>query len=164
MTTDLNKRHRDLDLISQRLYGHRIPDFIGSPLEGMPGDICERVLHEICHQVFLDMKGIAIGNMDDYFDTIVKKLDELPKYIADLHEIRTLGAELLVAKKIGLHCYQEVMMLAEKNLSSNDGPFAKNPVSNKRARKAIRLAMKTEKVKFAAMQVVELFKMQGLNL
>lgn len=144
---------------ARKIYGGHNLGFIGSPLEGSKYDDVEIILHELCHQVFLDVK-CSIGDMNWTFDHMVKLLGDKPKWIADLHEIRTAAAELLVAKKLGLKIPHDYFcLIVSKNLESEAIKNLDYDERKIKVKKLINKAKRTEKVKFAAAQVVALFEM-----
>jgi len=152
----MSQRHKHLDKFSIEIYGKNYPsNFIGSPLEGSPGDSAETVLHELCHMVFLDIE-IEKGSVGKLFDNIVWQLDNMPVWKSDLHEVRTLAAELLVAEKIGLDCEHQVLTLSHRNIRKNIESIIK-PVKNETVVRLVELAMKTQKVKRVANKVAELY-------
>lgn len=127
--------------------------FIGSPKEGEVLDIAEIIIHELCHQVFLDIK-CEIGGMNWTQPHMETVLDSMPAWKSDLHEIRAAAAELLVCRTIGI-----ALKWLELRLSVMKGLRSKN--SEMRVRRAVFNAQKTKKVKFAAAQVVALMEMQA---
>lgn len=89
--------------VLRKIYGPDRPSFFGSPHEGEVLDDGEIILHELAHQTLMPARFVfSPGHMANDYDTVSDYIDKLPRYQRDLHELRAISIELLVAKRLQL--------------------------------------------------------------
>lgn len=134
------------------IYGRDyIPTYVGSVHDGEAVDDAEIVLHELSHQVQLHPDFIfKIGAMKRASDIVGDYISNLPKFMKDVHEIRAIAIELLVARKLGLRLKVKALI---ENSQFNTALYRSKRYRKERSkdyRRLVRLAKSSERVQRCA--------------
>ena len=101
-----------------------------------------------------------IGGMNRASDIVGDYISNLPRFLKDVHEIRAVAIELIVARKLGLRL--SVRKLIE-NSQFNTALYRSKRYRKERSkdyRRLVRLARKSHRVQFGADTIMAFIDMQ----
>jgi len=134
------------------IYGRdHIPSYVGSVHDGEELDDAELVLHELSHQVQLHPDFVfKIGGMNRASDIVGDYISNLPKFLKDVHEIRAVAIELIVARRLGLRFNVKGLI---DNSQFNTALYRSKRYRRERSadyRRLVRLAKRSQRVQICA--------------